>query len=361
MSRNNRFSLRLKAAALLAAGALPLMGSALINPALVQDSGVDYTTAQVEYGSIIRTMSTSNVTIVYPHKVDVRCDIINGQVAEVSISRTDHLEEGMQIGVLRSDNSGADLAEMQLSLERARTTLEEGVRSRDEAIARQQASLSGLSSTQRQKAQLQLQKMQLERQSFIRRHERSISQMEEKIAEYLENTREQTLLAPESGRISYYCYATQGDSVYYDQVLLTLETASPYLLRIEDSGGEWRYGMEVTLEYGAHNSRSSCRARIVCADNILPHSDGTGYAYAVVEDEIDPSEITQPSVKGEAYRVDNVLLIPKKAASPATGASRVALWNGSAIANRYIRTSLSNSNVTWVVQGLEEGQTLILD
>lgn len=368
MSRNKFFSrlhcakgreMRLVAAALLAAGALPLMGSALIDPSTIQSKETEYTTVQAEYGSISKTIS-SNVSIVYPKKVDVRCKMSNARVAEISLSRTDTLEEGMKLGVLSSNNSQADLAATQLSLSRAQEALEDGVRSREEAIAEKQTTIQSLSGAAREIGRLELQKMQIELEDYKTRQERSIAQLQKQADEQTEALQDQTLYSPTDGKLSYFSYVNQGDSLYYNQVLLTLECQTPYLLRIEDAG-EWRYGMEVTLEYGPHNNRSSCKARIVSADNILAHASRTGYAYAIVEDDINPEDLTLPTVTGEYFHLDNVLLISKRAVTLNGGQSQVTLLEDSSIANRYVNVGLSNTESSWVVQGLEEGQILILD
>ncbi len=360
MSRNKRWKKSVLAAALAVSASLSLMGSSLIDPAKVSDKETEYTTVQAEIGSLLKTLS-SDASLQFPLMVDVRNKLYNARVAEVYLTRADIIQEGAKLGLIASESSEADLAQTQLSLERARKELAEGTKDREEAILKKQKSISSLSGNAREIARLELQKMQISLSDFKLGQERTIANLEKSIEEQTEQSIDQEVSAPITGGIAYFSYINPGDSLYYNQVLLTLASPTPYLLRIEDSAGEWRYGMEITLDYGPHNNRKSCTGRIISADNILSHESRTGYAYAILDEEINPETITMPNVKGELYHVENVLVIPKKASKIYGGDNMVSLLEGSSIANRYVNLGLSNADGSWVVQGLEEGQTLIVD
>lgn len=362
MSRNKSSRLPARAAAaLLIAGALPLMGSALIDPAKLDAGSADYVTAQAKYGTITRDMSETAV-VYQPTIVDIRCEVRNARVAEVSVTRANVIEEGTKLGVLRSESSRADLAETTITLERARESYEKGVQDREEAIREKQLSAQNITDpAEREIARLEMQRMQIELDDYCLRQERSIELLEKREAEQTEALEDAVLYAPVTGSIAHYSYLSPGDSVAYDSVILSLRTDDPTLIRIEDPDGRWRYGMDVTINYGTRMHPKSAKARIVSADNVLSPTERRGFAYAQLLEEVPAEDLTQLNAVGEEFRLENVLVIPSKAHALVKGKQQVSIKDGASVANRYVSVGLQDKDNTWVLQGISEGQSLILD
>ncbi|MDO4739739.1 MAG: hypothetical protein Q4A66_03650 [Eubacteriales bacterium] len=359
MSRNN--ALRLLSAALLAALSLPLMGSTLIDPDTIKTKETEYATAQVFTGDLVREMTAAAGTYM-PTYVDIRCEVRNARVAQIENFRSHEIEQGMHLGVLRSESSRADLSQAELTLARAKEDYALGVEQREEEILRRQAAAQqNADAAAREIELLEIQRLELSLEDYRLRQERSIADMEERLQELREQLEDVEVVAPVSGRVSYFSYVSEGESVPYNSVILTLQTDDPTLIRIEDEHGSWRYGMECTVEYGTRTNKKTVPGRVVSADNVLGLTEGTGYAYVQLEEPVDPEELTQITVRGEQFRVNGVLLIPKKAAHLSRGQQLVSILEDDSIANRYVRTALDNTDYTWVLQGLSEGQTLILD
>lgn len=337
-----------------------LMGSALIDPAKVNSRQSEYTTVQVELGTVHRTL-TSEASVQYPVQVEIRNKLHAARVADVNLVRTEVIEAGTVLGRIASESSASDLEQAKLSLQRAQDELANGIKDREEAIRLAQSALSGLQGTNREIARLELQKLQIALMDFTISQQRQIDTLEEEIEKKVEQSLDQEVIAPITGGISYFSYIAPGDSLSYNQVLLTLASPFPHVLRMEDSEGEWRYGMPVTVEYGPRNNRNSCTGRVVAADNILPHESRSGYAYVALDQEIDPRALTMLTVKGALYHLENVPVIPKRASQVSGGDNIVSLIEGSSIANRHVNLALTSADGSWVVQGLTPGQTVILD
>lgn len=364
MSRNNsRPSRRFRAfaAALAVAGALPLMGSALIDPSTVQTKEAEYTTAQAQYGSIVEEMATS-AYMYRPTHVDVRCKVRDARVAEIAVFRSDLIEKGTKLGVLRSESSRADMTQTSLSLARAKEQYDEQVAAKQEAIVLKQDSLqSAGSAAQREILRLEIQKMELELSDYCLRQEKTIADLEEKLAEQAEALEDVEIYAPVTGKVSYFSYVAKGDSVGYNSVLLTLQTDDPTLIRLEDPNGLWRYGMPVRVEYGPRNNRTVVTGQIISADNVLSATERTGYAFAKLDQPLETEISSTITAYGEEFRLDNVLVIPKDAYVLSLGKSQVSILEDSSIANRYVSIGMTNKDTAWVMQGLNEGQSVIVD
>lgn len=347
-------------AALVACAAFSLTGSALVDPSAIGKGGADYKTAQVQRGTLLSEMTASG-SVYRPTYVDIRCKVYDARVAEVALTRAEIIEKGTYLGLIRSESSRADLAQTSLSLDRAEEALIEQTEQREEAIRKKQDSLQGLSAAEREIAELEMRKMQIELEDYILRQERTIADLTEKEAEQTEQMEDKALYAPVTGSVAYFSYIMPGESLAYDQVLLTLQTSDPTLIRIEDEEGKWRYGMEVQVEYGSRSNLKTVKGRVISADNVLSATDATGYAYVQLEKDIPAEDLTQVKVHGEEIRLENVLLVSRNAHALYKGQQQASILDGASIARRYISAGFQDKNNTWVLQGLEEGQTVIVN
>lgn len=347
-------------AAFILAACAALSGSALVDPASIEAGGAEYKTAEAHYGTILSEM-TETGTVYRPTCVDVRCELDNARVAEISLTRADIIEQGTKLGVLRSESSRADLAATSLSLERTQEAYADGVEEREEAIRERQAALQEMDPAEREIARLEIRKMEIALEDYILRQEKAIADLTESEAEQAERLEDVVLYAPVTGSIDHFSYLQPGESVAKGQVLLTLRTDDPTLIRIEDPDGKWRYGMTIDIDYGSRSNQKTVRARIISADNVLSPTDAQGYAYAQLLEDVPAEDLTQIKARGEEFRLDNVLLVPRTAHALAGGKQQVSIKDSSSIARRYVSVGLQNKDDSWILLGLEAGQTLIIN
>ena len=360
MSRNKRSLWRVLAAFAIAAAILPLMGSSLLDEESMIQPEAAYTTAQVELGSFTKS-ATAGASIYWPVIVDVRNPVRSARLDDLAIVRITELQEGDYLGSIVSEGSRADLSAARLSLTRLQEGLAQGVADRETAIAEAEQTLATLEGSAREAARLRLEKQRLELERYRLEQEHAVSAQEKTVAEIEENLEGAEVFAPVTGAIDYYSYVSAGDSLGYRQLLISVRRKDTYLLRVEDGQDRFRYGMEVTITYGPRNARKTCRGTVVSSDNVRRYNDTTGFAWIRLEEPLSVDEVTQPSIQAETLRVDGVLLIPRKASRLTAGKQMVTLLEGASLANRYVNIAANNTDWNWVLQGLEEGQTLVLD
>ena len=119
--------------------------------------------------------------------------------------------------------------------------------------------------------------------------------------------------------------------------------------------------MEVEVEYGSRSNLKTVKGRVISADNVLSATDATGYAFVLLEKEIPAEDLTQVKVHGEEIRLENVLLAPRNAHVLYKGQQQSSIIDGASIARRYISAGFQDKSNTWILQGLEEGQTVIIN
>ncbi len=353
--------MRLVACILILAGMLPLMGSTIIDPAKISDSGAEYKTGEVVTGSFTKTVAGGGV-MYYPKKYQIKCETYNARVKSISVGRSDKLEEGQEIGVLYTESSRADLALLRQRLENAQESLEEMDRVLDDKILALQSSAASASDpldSEMLRLRISRAAIEYEKNRFVL--EKEISDLKERISEEEEKLKDTPVYSPVTGKIEAYSYLNEGDSVAYGTVILRVYETAVYLIRVEDDNNRWHYGMDVTVAYGPRNNRKEAAGRVVSADNVLPYNKKTGYSYIALDEFIDPEDLSSINLSATYLSLDNVLLAPKKAVSLQKGKNLVSILEGSSVAQRYVYTPMYNSDWYLVLQGLTDGQVLILD
>lgn len=360
MSKNK--AKRALCAILICAACCPLLGSSLIDASDVNENGVEYDTVLVERGDYIKT-ATNSAVLHYPVAYNVSCKVRNARLASIAVGRSEELTEGDILGTFTSEGSRAELYQARLSLSRAEEAYETGLAERKEAIEEAKRLMPTLTdATDKEIARLRLEQKQADLEAYSLRQEYDITAMKKRVAEMEEALTDVTVYAPATGIIYSYSYLNVGDSVYYNQVLLSMYDSSKCLLKIEDENGKFRYGMRLKVTYGPRNDRQECEAVVVSADNVLSYNERKGFAYALpLNADIPNGQFAMINVEGEQVRVNDVLLIPKRSTTLDSGKNFVSILEGSSIAKRYVNVALSNTDSSWILQGLEEGQVLILD
>lgn len=335
--------------------------SELISQDNIVADEVNYKTATVHYGDLVKP-ATNPASEYYPVETVVYHDGIQSAFVESLARMGDIVEKGdplMRVSVVYDQVA---LTQQQLNYTRSMESFEEGKRTRQERIAQLEKQVAAAQDDYtRQCAQIELEKANVQYAQYCYQQERSLSIQLENLEEFKAQIAQDVIYAPASGEVTAWHYMYAGETIYNGTYICTIRDINTKLVGVKDS--QLRYGMEVMVETGSNNNRVEFPGKVVATSDFLPE-----YGKTIALVEYDASQMPQDAiwrnvkVHSETLNVQNVLLINRKAAT-LTGGKYVVqiLSEDGVLQRRNIIPSIYVGNDMWVLQGVEEGDELIID
>ena len=358
MSRNKRVIAALLMAVLICPGAL---ASEVIASDRIEADEVKYKTAVVEYGELVKTM-TIGASEYYPLVTTVGYKGDPAVYAETLVKRGQEVRAGdplLRVTVLYDK---VQMAELELACQRAEEAFAEGVKSREEAIGDIERALAAEKDEyQRRVDELQLKKLKISLEQYIYQQEYALEDRHKQLNDLNERHNAEIVTAPIDGVVSDLTYFREGDRLYQGTTICQISSEDVMLLAVRD--GRLRYGMSVGIETGTNKNKFMLTGRVVAASDCL---DGVVSDYALVEPDPwtgdEPVNWRASKVTGDAQRLENVLLVDRKAVSLSGGNYVVTKLTPEGVTQkRYIRQGLITTTQAWALQGLEPGDVVIID
>ncbi len=352
-----------RTAALLAAFALLLVPvraeETLIEPGQIKPSGNSYKTQVVERGVWEQTATTS-ASLIYPVTEYATYEGMTARFVEYKVSRGDYVEAGDVLAVMEVTASTMEITSLELSISRAQDDLAIGQAERQEQIEEMRRTLSALTGTQRELAALSIEKAELALEQFVLEREYSIDTQQRRLDKLREQYDKSTLVAPISGTVTEVTYLKAGEQIFTGQRLATIRSEDRILLAVSDDGSKFRYNMEVTVEIGMARRRATAPGRVVAADNMLPNGKRGGYAF-IAFTMPEGVEAKNPKVMAKTVQVEDALILPRGSATLEGGNYYVYLLVDGQVCKRFVNAATQNASGIWVLQGLSEGDVIVVD
>jgi len=323
---------------------------------------INYDTRPVTIGTYEKTASFS-ASEVYPLIHSISFDHSSARFVSYNVSRGDEVKEGDILAYFTIDASEASLASMELTLENLYKSTERGMRERQAQIADMLEALeTTYGDVAREKQLLQLERLVLETERYRFRQQNSIDQQKKALEEANERRETNVLVAPADGIIDDLKFKRPDDPVSAHEVLITLLSTDVQLLYVPDPSGTLRYNMEVTVTVGGNNNRVDIPGRVITADNIVPISERVGFAFVELG-EFDREKVRMRNIKISAPTVSigNVTLAARQAVVLDSGAYYVTKLSNGMVQRRVVEFGGGNAQTAWVLNGVEEGDILIID
>ena len=334
----------------------------LISDEMIKTETVNYSkTAVVENTVYERSFSTS-ATEYYPHTYPLACEVDHASFAEYHVSRRSVVKAGDVLATFTLDVDEEALSSTQFALERTQESYAKGKIDRQENIEellKQRAEIKDV--YQRELLTLRIRREQLALEQYCFQQDAQIASLQEQLAEMQEENSKTQLIAPFDGVITDMQYKREGERVYNGEVLITLYREDGMLLRIDNSALHFRYGMEMTVTSGSKNDPDVYHGRVVAADNQLLSSRRLGHAFIQLEDLPKDARLSRLTAAGVSQYLDNVMVIPRRATTMEGGKYYVECLFGGSLQKRFVNVGLMNSSEAWILQGIQPGDTVIVD
>lgn len=347
---------------------LPLPASAadssdsLISNAMIQAETANYDTYVVEPLAYERSY-TSSAKEYYPHSYNLRYEGDEAKFVEYLVKRGDEVKVGDVLARFTLETDEISLASHRLSLQNAKISLEKEKEAREQKIIDLDEAMM-LETDRYQKELLALQKayQEVSLAQYVYQQEINIASIEEKIAEILETQHYSELISPVDGVITSLTYKQEGARVFKNEMLVELYRKDDMLLRVDNSNDYFRYGMDVIVTVRSGSTRTELTGRVVGADTLIPAKKRTKYAFVKL-DPYDEKNINlrNPQVQAPTIHLDNAILIPRKGLTLEAGKYYVTKLEDGMTKKRYVNYVATNTTYSWILQGLEFGETIIID
>lgn len=334
----------------------------LIAEELIKADSVNYDAVALETGRYERTFSVSADEF-YPHTYTIRYTGGGARFGEYLVTRGDKVKEGDRLAVLLQEGDEVALAQAKLELQRANEAMESETESRREQIADMEEELLDVQdSIQQEIMKLRIARADVELEQYRDRQARAIAAIEKNIAELEAAGQDDYLLAPADGVILGVEHRYKGQQITSGEQLVSFYRTDGMLMRVDNTSGNLRYGMEIGIEVGANNkSRKVLSGRVVGADNLLPAAERRNYAYIAFENP-NGLKLTRPKAVGVSVSVENAALVARRAVAMDGGKYFVTVLRDGVPQKRFINCIMvSGVHNAWVLQGLEPDDKIIVD
>ncbi|MBE5767332.1 MAG: hypothetical protein E7335_09250 [Clostridiales bacterium] len=334
----------------------------LIDEERIQTNSANYVTETVRRGTYERVYS-SGAKEYYPYKYKLSFDIPGAKFGEYKVVRGDKVKAGDVLATFTLETDEIAMTSKRLSLSRMQESFEAEKLARENELFAMREQLSCVSDRfDREILQLRIERKELELERYIYDQNYQIESLAAEIAEIEAHQQNTQLVSPVDAVISKINYKRTADPVSPGEILIEMYSTDGMLMIIENPSSHFRYGMDVQIEIGSSKERSFVTGRVVAADTLVPEGERTGYAYI----KLDPYDeetvrFTNPIAKASTYYLENVLLLSHKALVLDGGKYYVHKLVDGMVQKRFVQYIINNGTDAWMLEGVSEGETLIID
>ena len=361
MSRNKPILFLLMLALL-----LPITAQASVSPNLIDAQSVapetaNYNLHAVELGTYERGYSSS-CREYYPYTYSLRFDTPNAKFKEYTVKRNQQVKKGDVLAVFTLAGDEVALSTQRLSLQRAQEDLKTQTEAYQERLDEMYMTLTMTAERfEREMLALKIAYEEVSMEKYIYQQNVKIADIQKKIEELEEASEDNVLVAPADGVVTKLNYVREGDRVSTSEVLITLYREEGLLYRVDNSSDYFRYGMKVNVEVGPGKNRTILTGTVVAADTLIPASRRTKHAFIRLDPYDESLRMNNPTAKAPTEQLSNIIVVPRQAVELEAGKYYVTKYVNGTLQKRYVQFIKNNTTSAWLMQGIEPGETIIIE
>lgn len=335
--------------------------AALIEPDQIVADDVNYKTAVATVGEITRQV-TGQGYLWYPQVTGVFYEGDPATYVSSLVRRNDVVKAGDPLIQVSVQYDPVRLQELTISRDRAQETLSTGLIERREAIeARRSAVEAEPDPYARDLGRLQIRRMEVELEQFEYGLTCQIEDCQREIDELEKRRSSEIITAPVDGVVTDPLYLREGEPVYNGMQLMSLSSEAVFLFVVNDE--RLRYGMPVQIEVGPARARVTASGHVVAQTSLVPEM--TSNMALIAPDDpaaFDGVKINNISVRANTLELRNVLVLDRKGVQIESGSYVVTILTPDGVTHRrYVAQGLTTPTAIWVLQGLSDGDAVIIE
>lgn len=367
MSRIKLLSLTLALMLVLIAGVCPALAQTADSTTDASDAPeANYNLVPVTEGTFSRPVQNVG-ELHFPSSANIVYEGQQGIFQGFVVKRGAFVQAGDVIGTVLVEGSDVAYTNAQLSLQRSQEAYTEGCLSYEESIRQAYDALAAITDSYEKEMQnLRIRTLESQYALYRYQQEHNIAQQQEALDELVPDNTLLEITAPATGYIERLEPIRDETIINDGRHMGLIYCLDSVLVSVPNESGSFRYGMEVEINAGSKNNPLVYKGTVIAADNVLPQSQRTGMAYIAVD--VDPSTLDietvlklNITVKGESVTIQNVALLPRNAVVMENGDHYVTLYEDGILKKRFVLVADSNTDVSWIVAGLNIGDLVVDD
>ena len=343
--------------------------------AMLAPDNANYKTAQVEVAEYVLT-SQGAVDIGFPKAMDLCWDTEGTTMKELLVEKGQEVKAGEVLMTFEVATDEIALEELEIQLLRKQEDFARKKDVKEVELAEAEEETEEIQNEHSYRiAVLNVEKQRIDYEQYVYETEKSIKMLQEKITEKKETVANNKLVAPFDGVIASIVYFSEDEAIEVGEKLISMYKTDAVVLKVNNADEKLRYNMEVLVEITSIAKAQPRTGRVVSAPNILPADLQQDYARIVLDEEMSIEDYGYrggPGGRGfgftfkleysaEYQELQNVLVVDKNALQRDEGKNFVYVLEDGVVHKRFVSVGLSNKNHAWILDGLSEGQSLILD
>jgi len=330
------------------------------NAALIAPDEVNYQTVDVKISDYVKTAQGGG-TLFYPVTTELKWETENSRIVELHVGREAAVKAGDVLATFIVETSASELENLRIKLQRTEEAFEEGKKERMKEIRHVERNLDYHFSREKKIAALELESLQIDYDMYVYEQERAIADILEDIAEIENSVTENALIAPFDGIVDSVWNCYPGDKIDPGTVVVEMHSTDRFLVAVSDSADKLRYNQNVTVEAGRKNERKSYHGRVITAPNVLPE-DYRWVALIEVDEQVTAEDLKYSiNFHADTEKVNDVIVLERSVVNQESGKHYVNILEDDLVKKRFITVGSHNIQEYWVLDGLEEGQSLVLN
>lgn len=338
----------------------------LLKDTLSASGNTHYKTTQVMTGDFIKQVAYP-AEAVFP---DVRLLSFQSQGFDVVFNKylvkvSDVVKKGTPLANFSIINDPITLEEKELQLKREKESYKDDLATREAEIKRAEIELKTMvEDIDKEIGKIKLEKLRNDYESYKFTSENNLNKQEKDLNDYKSKLAKTQLISPIDGQIAEKENLDTGEHINQDDPLIAIYSPDEMLLQVNDEMKLLRYNMEVTIEAQSRYGKFELKGRVLSCPSILSDDTSEGIALIKVTDKIDVNynnvRKSMVTVKADVIKNSKVLLVDKTAVYTDDLGTFVMILDKGVTHKHYFVSGDQNADYYWILQGLEEGQTVIM-
>ncbi len=316
---------------------------------------------QAENG-VFAEQANGSATEYFPQGCGVLFEGVSSELVSLEVNRGDKVTQGQVLARLEPVASKVSLTEARIALQRNRESYEESRAAKEEtleALKAKRAAWGPMDITNLALMDQEILRQEAALSAYILQTESSLAKQAASLEEQEAAFAQTELVAPISGTVSWIKSVAAGTTVSSGTRLMEITSEVGKLLVLEDRNGYFRYNMPVTVTLGSGRNGEEVSGRVVAAVNMLPGSSKGTSVYIRLDEETSAST-AKASVS--ALRITGKgVVIPRRAMQLDAGKYYVLKLEDGVARKRFVNAAVQGNDQAWIIQGLEDGDWLLLE